>query len=46
MAFEQPQSGKFCLLAAEYLGKAAKIPPEFAEKYSKQFLEIQSKERG
>ena len=43
MAFEQPQSGKFCLLAAEYLGKAAKVPPEFAQKYSKQFLEIQSK---
>ena len=45
LAFEQPQSGKFCLLAAEYLGKAAKVPPEFAEKYSKQFLEIQSKEQ-
>ncbi len=43
MAVEQPQSGKFCLLAAEYLGKAAKVPPEFAEKYSKLFLEIQSK---
>jgi len=43
MAVEQPQSGKFCLLAAEYLGKAAKVPHEFAERYSKQFLEIQSK---
>jgi hypothetical protein len=43
MAVEQPQSGKFCLLAAEYLGKAAKVPPEFAQKYSKQFLQIQSK---
>ncbi|OQY46910.1 MAG: hypothetical protein DRR08_25925 [Candidatus Parabeggiatoa sp. nov. 2] len=42
MAVEQPQSGKFCLLAAEYLGKATKVPPEFSEMYSKQFLEIQS----
>jgi len=35
---ENLQSGKFCLLAAEYLGKAAKVPPEFAQKYSKQFF--------
>jgi hypothetical protein len=42
LASEQRQSGKFCLLAAEYLGKATRVPPEFAEKYSKHFLKVQS----
>jgi hypothetical protein len=42
LATEQPYSGKFCLLAAEYLGKATGVPPEFAKEYSDYFLKIQT----
>lgn len=41
LAKSDPQASKFCLLATEYLSKAAKLPPEFNEVLTEVFLQIQ-----
>ncbi len=41
LARSKRQTGKFCLQAAKYLGTAAKLPPEFADQFSRIFLMIQ-----
>ena len=42
LAASKPQTGRFCLLAAKYLGSAASLPPEFADTYQRAFIEVQS----
>ena len=42
LANSKRQTGKFCMLATRYLVAAAKLPPEFAEKYQDLFLSVQS----
>jgi hypothetical protein len=41
LAAHSPQAGKFCLLATEYLSRAAKLPPEFGAILEEAFLQIQ-----
>ena len=42
LATSKKQTGKFCIQAARYLTAAAKLPPEFSEKYQEWFLSVQS----
>ena len=41
LAVDSPQAAKFCFFAAEYLVKAARLPPEFDQLLAQTFLNLQ-----
>ena len=46
LAIDSPQAAKFCFFAAEYLLKAARLPPEFGDLLGQTFLDLQPLPNG